>query len=127
MPTNNMANINSTVATGLKMNGRDGLNGGCSPGCWGFPGVVAFPGVAAFPGAPGFLPPEPFPRGEEPPGTFPGAAGLPGMTTLELSCNLSKLLFASTSPGDTPVTCVVPPSVTPGLIVRICAVLSCRT
>src|ERR1700676_4672058 len=34
MPTSSMAAISSAVATGLKMNGRDGFNEAYSPGCW---------------------------------------------------------------------------------------------
>ena len=41
------------------------------------------------------------------------------MTTAALSCNLSKLLLATTSPGLMPSTCVTPPSVTPGFMLRM--------
>ena len=44
------------------------------------------------------------------------------MTIFELFCSLSKLLLATTSPGLMPVTAVLPASVTPVLIFRICAV-----
>src|ERR1700683_3792402 len=46
------------------------------------------------------------------------AAGLVEMATATLSCNLSKLLLATTSPGLMPVTCVTPPLVTPGVTLR---------
>src|ERR1039458_5397058 len=49
--------------------------------------------------------------------------GLFEMTTVALSCNLSKLLLATTSPGLMPSTCVTPPFVTPGFMLRICAIL----
>ncbi len=45
-------------------------------------------------------------------------------TIFDLSCNLSKLLSATTSPGLIPVTSVFWPSVTPGFTLRIRAVLS---
>src|SRR5580700_6765860 len=60
------------------------------------------------------------------PAEFPDAA-FTATTTFELSCNLSKLLLARTSPGLIPVTCVLPASVTPALMLRMCAVLSCST
>ena len=40
-------------------------------------------------------------------------------TTAVLSCNLSKLLLATTSPGLMPSTCVTPPLVTPVFMLRI--------
>src|SRR5208282_4324122 len=45
------------------------------------------------------------------------------IVTTVFSCNLSKLLVATTSPALMPSTCVSPPSVTPGFMLRICAIL----
>ncbi len=104
-----IAAISSAVATGRRINGRDG-----------FTALESTLGAAAEDGADE--------AAED--GADEGAedwAGALETVTLLLSCSFSKLLFATTSPGLMPSTWVLPPSVTPVFTARMCATLSWMT